>query len=458
MMKKILCAVLAVVMMLGCAAFAENDLQAQLDAANAKIEELQALVDAYYPYYKAQIVATYGEDGVVWLKDVASEYEALNSQYASYGFSLADLGMEEMAKKDLIDSAVVNGVLELKGAELGLDQLDEETIAALKADAEIAIDYYLDYYLSYQYPDAEEYTEEMLAEAEAYWAANGLDVNTYYETLAKDKVNDLIYDYVTADVAIEEADVQSTYETALAEDEATFAEDAQSFIGAHTNGDTIAWNPEGYRTVKHVLIKFDDEQAARLAELDGQLDALQAELEALNAPAEEEAAEETVEETAAPRTAEEINADIAACAVEKEALYAALLPTAQEVVDAFNNGTDFQALIEQYNADPGMMQGNTAENGYAVCSEHVYWDPAFVDGAMSIAEVGQISAPVYGSYGIHIIYYLADIPAGPVALEEIRADIEETALAAKVQATYDAQIDAWVADSNVEYFYESFGL
>ena len=455
MMKKILCAVLAVVMMLGCAAFAENDLQAQLDAANAKIEELQALVDAYYPYYKAQIVATYGEDGVVWLEDVAAEYEALNSQYASYGFSLADLGMEEMAKKDLIDTAVINGVLKLKGAELGLDQLDEETVAALKADAEIAIDYYLDYYLSYYYPDAEEYTEEMLAEAEAYWASTGLDVNTYYDSLVQDKVADLIYDYVTADVAIDEADVQAAYETALAEDEAVFAEDAQSFIGAHTNGDAIAWNPEGYRTVKHVLIKFDDEQSARYNDLYTQLESLQAELEALNAPAEET---EEAEEAAEPRSAEEINADITACAVEMEALYSTLLPTAQEVIDAFNNGTDFQTLIEQYNADPGMMSGSTAENGYAVCSEQVYWDPAFIDGAMSIAEVGQISEPVYGSYGIHIIYYLADIPAGPVALEEIRTAIEETALAAKVQTTYDAQVEAWVADSNVEYFYESFGL
>ena len=44
-MKKILCACLAAIMMLSCAAFAEADLQAQLDAANAKIEELQALVD-----------------------------------------------------------------------------------------------------------------------------------------------------------------------------------------------------------------------------------------------------------------------------------------------------------------------------------------------------------------------------------------------------------------------------
>ena len=454
-MKKILCACLAAIMMLSCAAFAEADLQAQLDAANTKIEELQALVDAYYPYYQAQIVATYGDDGVIWLSDVTEEYAALESQYAQMGFSLASLGMEDTVKKDLVDSAVIYAVILDKGIELGLDQLDEETAAALKADAEIAIDYYLDYYLSYYYPDTEEYTEEMLAEAEAYWASAGLDVNTYYDTLVQDKVADLLYDQVTADETINEADVQAAYEAALVADEDYYANDAYSYIGAHSAGETIAWNPEGYRTVKHVLVMFSDEQAALYADLQSQLTSLNAELEALNAPADEEA--EAAEETVV-RTAEEINADIAACAVEMEALYSTLLPTAQEVIDAFNAGTEFDALIEQYNADPGMMSGNTAVSGYAVCKEHAYWESAFVDGAMAIEEVGQISGPVYGTNGIHIIYYLSDIPAGAVALEEIRTALEEQALSEKVQATYDAAVETWVADANVEYFYESFGI
>jgi len=423
-MKKILCACMAVIMLLGCAAFAEEDLQAQLDAANAKIAELQALVDAYYPFYQAQVVATYGEDGVIWLEDVSAEYEAMNAQYASYGFSLADLGMEGEAKKGLVESAVTNAVLQAKGVELGLDQLDEAAAAAMMADAEIAFDYYIDYYLSYYYPDAEQYTEEMIAEATAYWAGTGLDVETYYNSLVQEVVSEKLYDHATEGIAIEEADVLATYETALADDEAAFAENAYNYIDAHTAGEPIAWNPEGYRTVKHVLVMFDDDQSMVYADLRAQLDTLNAELAALENPAEETADAEA----AAPRTAEEINADIAACAIELEALYSTLLPTAQEVIDAFNSGTDFETLIAQYNADPGMMNGNTAVTGYAVCAEHTYWDPAFVDGAMAIEAPGQISGPIYGQNGIHVIYYLADIPAGPVALEEIRAGIEEEAL------------------------------
>ena len=73
-MKKLICICMALVLALGSfCALAEEDLQAQLDAANAKIAELQAQVDTYYPYYAAQIVATYGADGVVWLEDVKAQ-------------------------------------------------------------------------------------------------------------------------------------------------------------------------------------------------------------------------------------------------------------------------------------------------------------------------------------------------------------------------------------------------
>lgn len=454
-MKRILCLCLTIVMALGCVAFAEEDLQAQLDAANAKIEELQALVDAYYPYYRAQIVATYGEDGVIWLEDVSAEYEALESQYASYGLSLADLGMDVEVKKDLVDSAVQNAVVQLKGVELGLDQLDEATVEELKTEAQNAVDYYIEYYLSYYYPDAEEYTDEMRSEASEYWKSVGLDVDSYYATLAQDATAEKIYEYVTADVTIDEDDVQAAYEASVTEDEETYADDPYAFISAHTGNETIAWNPEGFRTVKHVLIKFDDEQAALYSELDSQLTALQNELDALDS---EDAATEEGEDAEETRTAEEINADIAACAVEKEALYAQLLPKAQEVIGAFEGGADFDSLIEQYNEDPGMMNGSTAETGYAVCFNHSYWEDTFVDGAMSIEEVGQISAPVYGSNGIHIIYYMSDIPAGAVALEDIREGIEEEALEEKLQNTYDTQVAAWIADANVEYYYDSFGI
>ena len=443
--RKLLCLCLA--LMLCCAgAFAEGDLQAQLDAANAKIAELQAQVDKYYPYYAAQIVATYGEDGVIWVADMQAEYEALSAQYASMGIDVEGYGLADTLKKGLIESAIENGVLADKAAELGLDQLDEAAMAEMEELTLSTWQGYVDYYISYFYPD-QEVTEEMTAEAEAYWASNGMSYEDILQAMIADEAKNALYDYATKDVVITEEDVQAEYEGMLADQEALFS-DGSSFSSARTNGDVIAYVPEGYRAVKQVLIKFDDEQSARYTELQTMLTSLNEELAAL----------ETAEEGAEVRTAEEINADIAACAMETEALYAQLLPTAEKVVAEFEAGASIEDLIAQYNADPGMMNEPTASMGYAVSDASTNWDPSFKEAAMSIEEVGGISAPAYGSYGIYIVYYIADITPGAIALDEIRADVEANALDAKIISTYDAAVAAWVEEANVEYFYANMGI
>ena len=454
MMKKILCLALALAMALGCAAFAEEDLQAQLDAANAKIAELQAQVDAYYPYYFAQIAATYGDDGVIWLEDVQAEYDLQAAQYAQYGLDLESMGLADMAKQSILEAAVQEAVINAKAEELGLAEMDDEAMAELEALAQQTLDYYVDYFISSQYADAEEITDEMTASAVAYWESVGTSYDAILESYIQDAVYTAVEEYILKDVAITEEDVQAAYETMVENAKADYADDA-TYNSDRTSGSAIAYNPEGYRAVKHVLVKFSDEQSSLLSELNAQLESLNAEKEAIENPTEET---EATEETAEPRSIEEINADIAACAMEVEALYSQLLPTATEVIEKFNAGTSFDELIAEYNADPGMTNEPTASQGYAVKADSTYWDSAFTQGAMSIAEIGGISEPVYGSYGIHVIYYMDDIAAGEVALDEIRADVEETALAEKEASTYNNTIDAWIESMNVEYHYANFGI
>ena len=460
---------------------ANTDLQAELTAAQATNTDLQAeltaaqeLADTYYPYYAAQIVATYGENGIIWLKDVQEAYDSVCAQYASYGLDLAAYGMEDTVKMDLVASAVEDAVIKAKATELGLDQFDEETLAGFEASADAMMQSYVEYYISYFYPEATEITDEMRAEAEAYWASTGFSREAYAEALRDDAVNAAVYDYVTGDVTISDEEVQAAYEALIAKDQERYAND-NSYYNDITSGATIAWNPEGYRTVKHVLIGFNDEQTARYNDLQSQLTSLNAEREAILAaePAEDVAVAEPTEaveaveptevaestEAAAPmRTLEEVDADIAACNAELDALYGELLPTAEEVVAAFNGGTSFDELIAQYNQDPGMTTEPLASFGYPVSAASTIFDPAFTAGAMSIAEVGQISEPVRGMYGIHVIYYLSDITPGAVALDEIRDEVAQLALDDKIAATYNEQVAAWVEEANVEYFYANFGI
>ncbi|MBQ3575443.1 MAG: hypothetical protein IJA26_07215 [Clostridia bacterium] len=447
--KKLLCIVFALVMALGCVAFAEEDLQAQLDAANARIAELEAQVETYYPFYEAQIAATYGEDGVVWVEDILNQYAYVDSQYAGMGMSLESLGMGAYMKQELVSVAVETGVLLDKEAELGLGVVTEEFIAEAEAAADKVIEEYIGYYMDYTYPDVEEITDEMRAEAIAYWADNGLDKESYVESSKQDAITSAMYEYAVKDVVITEEDVQAEYEAMVAANKEDYAADPGSYASDLTSGALIAYHPEGFRMVKQVLVQFDEDQSALYSQLQTRLSSLNAEKEAL-------AAGEAVE--GEQRTAAEIDSDIQACAMEIEALYAQLMPEVEEVIEKFNNGTDIETLIAEHNDDPGMMQGITAETGYAVSEGCTNWDPAFKDAAMSIEEIGQLSAPAYGSYGIYIVYYLSDVVPGEVDLETIRADVEYNALENKRTAAYDAALAQWVEEAGVVYHFENLGI
>ena len=467
-MKKLLCMVLAMLLALSALALAEDgDLQAQLDAANARIAELEAEVELYRPYYERQIVAEYGDGGIIWLDDAMEEYEAAASAYTQYGLSIDDYA--DYVKQSILENLVQQAVLDEKAAELGLTELDEEAQANLEAEAAENFETYITTYTSYFAEEGateEEAREQTIAALEQY----GMTLDTLVEQLRASYVSEQLFNHVTEGITVDEAEIQAAYEQMVSTDETDFADD-RAYNTARNNGETIAWNPEGYRAVKHVLIKFDDEQAASYSALQSTLSSLNAEMEALDAPAEEtedaeaesaetEATEEETEteteEEAAPRTREEIQADIAQVAMETEALYSQLLPKAQEVIDAFEGGADFDSLMEQYGEDPGMQREPNATIGYAVAETSTTWEDAFTEGAMSIEAVGQISAPIYGSNGIHIIYYMADIVPGAVPFEEIAAEAEASALDTKANDTYNAQVAAWVEEAAPVYHLDRF--
>ena len=455
--KKLVCMLLALVLSCGALALAEgDDLQAQLDAANARIAELEAEVELYRPYYENQIVAEFGNGGIIWLEDAQAEFEAASSAYAQYGLSIDDYAAE--VKQQILETLVQKEVLNQKAAELGLDQLDEEALKNLEAEAAENFETYIDSYKAYfaaEDASDEDAREQTIAALESY----GMTQETLVEQMKESYVSEQLHSFVTKDVAVTDEDIHAAYDQMVSDDEASYAND-RSYNTARNSGEAIAWNPEGYRAVKHVLIKFGDEQAQKYNELQTTLTNLNSELEALDAPVEaadaDTAADVEAEATPEPRSREEIQADIAAVATQIEALYSELLPKAQQVVDEFEGGADFESLIEKYNEDTGMNKEPTATNGYAVAANSTTWDPAFTEGAMSIEAVGQISAPIYGKSGIHIIYYLSDITPGAVPFEEIAEAAEANALNAKISETYNAQVQAWMEEAAPVYHTDRF--
>lgn len=436
-MKKLLCLVLALVLC-GAMAFAEDDLQSQLDAANERIAELEAQVELYQPYYDAQVIAEF-DGGVIFLDEVMEEYEYVANMYSQYyGIDLASYGYDTTMKQSIVEDLVQTAICAQKAAELGLDQLDDETLAGLEASADSDMELYIED-ISSQMLESGEYTEDTVREAAIeYLEGVGYTREVILETLIDNYVSEALYNSVTADITITDEDVQNTYDTMVAEAETSYANDS-TYTSAYTSGTPVVWNPEGYRSVKHVLVKFDDDQAARYEELNGTIETLETEL--------------TAEKTDESRSEDEINADLTAAQADLEALYAELMPTATEIVEKFNNGVDFDALIDEYNEDPGMNDEYVRANGYAL-TEGSGYDAAFLEASLALEEVGSISEPVCSSFGVHVIYYNSDIVPGAVALDSVRDLVEETALSEKTSAAYNAAVATWVDAAAPTYHYD----
>lgn len=114
-------------------------------------------------------------------------------------------------------------------------------------------------------------------------------------------------------------------------------------------------------------------------------------------------------------------------------------------------GEDFDALIDEYNEDPGMAADSTARKngGYAVCEGYTSFDADFLAAALALENVGDVSGQVRTQFGTHILLYAADVQQGPVGLDAVRDGLEASLLATKQDETYAAQVETWTQEAKV---------
>ena len=120
---------------------------------------------------------------------------------------------------------------------------------------------------------------------------------------------------------------------------------------------------------------------------------------------------------------------------------------AQEVLDKVNAGEDFEALMKEYNEDPGM---DSKPDGYIVGEtfENVY-DEAFQKAAAALKKEGDVSGLVEGTYGIHIIKRYKDVSTDVVPLEDVKDDIKNLIMSEKKDEMYDQLMEQWKSELDV---------
>lgn len=459
----------------------------QLDEDTAKLDKDYATVVAEY------------EGGTVTKGDALGRFASMYSYYAQmysmFGMNMTSDVVENVkqeAVEAVVESVAVARELEKRGLSLSEDKLAEVQ--------KTADENYKSAYDNF-YQNAKGKGDVKARQTEYDMYANGYSKDTFYNTQLDQANHDLLEETVKAEIPdLTDEELQAAYDEKVEEDKSQYADNANAFQTAMSSEDEIiAWIPEGYRTVKHILVKPEEDVINALTdartELSAAKDALKEyedELAALNdkdddadadeADADEAAADEgeeaeaedaedaEAEETEAPRTAEEIQADIDSAKADIEAkqkaadeaeaaCLASVKDKTDEIYAKIEAGEDFAALIEEYGEDPGMKNEPTASRGYYVCAQHGNWDEGFNAGAMSLEKVGDVTmTPVVSGSGVHIIRYESDVPAGPVALEDIREKLHDTTLEERRDEHYDDTLSGLVEALKPVYHLEAFNI
>lgn len=397
-MKKIMrviAAMLALIMMLAVSSFAEEKenediVLATVDGEPILFSQIQELIVQYYYY-------GYIED-----------YTDVNT---------------------VVTYEAENRVLQKKLKENGYFDFTEEEMAAFRTDAldekQQAIEEYVEYYLS---EDTEEARETLRVQAEEVYAGEE-------EMILDSLVSNAAYDKWTASLElaeIQDEDVLMLFSELAAEDQSYFEEDIPSFEYNLYYGYQSFYMPEGYRKILRLLIPADDEL------MTAWIDACMAVEEAL-------AAEEPDDSRAATAREEQKKAE--------EAILDAVKEKTGDILKRLQAGEDFRMLMGEYGEDP-YMTGDGAEEGYDVHPDSILFETDMIAATFNedMKAPGCFTGPFVATEGVTFLYYLYDIPSGPVELtEEIQSMIKEYLENENFSNACQTQIDAWMNECSVMY-------
>ena len=427
-----------------------------------QLEEDIATLKAEY----AKPLATYN-GGEITVGDIAyqysSEYSYLSYLYSMYGYTMTEEDAELMLE-DIVKSNMDTRAMLLHTEEYGVSITEEEKAECL-AEAEEA--YNTDYETAYASAEGE--TEELKKlQTEYDMLAMGQTMEVYIHqrewTVLLEKMEEVIGQDITE---IPEDELEMLLIELAIEDEQTYTGDLGSYESAQLDPDTcVVWNPNGYRTVKHILVMADDDLVTEATDIRTALSDAKEALSELESEQRKANAAEPDDDS--HRSTEEIQADIEATTAEIETLTAdsaaadaAVVATVQDKLDEIyaklDAGEDFDAVMAEYGEDPGMQSDPAMTKGYYVSAESPTWDPNFRDNAMMLANIGDYSAePVVSSSGVHIIYYNSDIVGGQMQLEDIREEFLPRALDTTREEYMLEKVTGWVNELKPVYTIDNF--
>lgn len=390
-------------------------------------------------------------------------YSYIAQLYSSFGMSM-DSGMVNDILQDVVDTELQSRAIAKEFESRGLTL--SKTLDEIYAEADEA--YQSNY--DYVYENAEGDTDEVrVANTELSLYQQGYTKEYLREYFVSTYRMEAVEAAVREEISeVTDEELQAAYEEQVAADESTYTETPTKLDGTMTSADAlVCWMPEGYRTVKHVLVIPEDEVLQAVTDARKAVDTAQTELETLKTELDDVNDDEP-EEGEEVRTAEEIQADIdvkeaeladleAAAKAAETACLESVKDRTDEIYAKLEAGEDFDAVMAEYGEDPGMQSEPSMTSGYYVSADSTQWDANFTAGAMLLSQVGDYSAePVISTSGVHIIYYNSDVTPGAVPLEDVRDALYDQTLENMKSEHYQSELTSWVDALNPVYHLDAW--
>lgn len=406
------------------------------------------------------VLATVNGTPITW-GEVQEYYDGLVSYYGE-----PDATMVETYRAFALETTITMTLTNQTAAANGLDQYTEEEKAAVYQTADTDWQNALDSWVANNQPLSETATEaektDAYAKAAAYFSEMGYDQQKLRDEYMDSETYKRVTAFVTKDIAVTDEEVLAQYNANVTNDQALYENDVDAYeyqLMLYNNQYATEkpwYHPAGYRFVKHILLEVDEALLSKYNDLQARLEeSMDAETEAAEASAAPEATEAAATDAAA--TPEPTQEPVSQADVDnaKAEILASLEAKTTEIYDKIAAGSDFDTLIAEYAlkadgvtaTDPGMVGGDYP-NGYEVGIASATFVPAFVEAAFSIAQVGEVSAPYISEYGVHIVKYMADVPAGAVELTDaLKTTLRESLLSERS----DTALTAWQAAADIAY-------
>lgn len=222
-----------------------------------------------------QVVAKVGDTEITkgeWheMRDsLVSYYEYV---YSMYGMTFtADETVLESVGQEALDSMVKEEVIKQKAAALGLDTFTEEELAEMESEANETMDMQRWYYQMMYYPSDDPEAATVSEAVNARLEADGYTTETVLESEKSERIHDRVREEAIKDVVVTDEEIQAEFDAKVEAQKATYDATPTQYASDVSNKADIYYVPEGYRSIKHVLIAIDEDKQSEIESLEATL-------------------------------------------------------------------------------------------------------------------------------------------------------------------------------------------